>query len=168
MGDINSFALQQAEAAAAKLWAFGTAPFPLALANAVIIQNHIDMLVTDTAIDFAIHVRRILDNSGIRTRFTLDAQFRVWVEHRLPRVADLRDALNRIVHATEFEVGFVRLADNPHNFEGGNFGVTYLRTRTDQRQDALIDVFALAWCFFHQILPELHALGRRSAPEPVQ
>jgi hypothetical protein len=122
MGDINSFALQQAEAAAAKLWAFGTAPFPLALASAAIIQSHVDMLVTDTAIDFAIHVRRILDNNDIRTKFTLDAEFRRWVEHRLPRVADLRDALNRIVHAMEFEVGFVRLPDNAHNFEGGNFG----------------------------------------------
>ena len=40
-----------------------------ALANAAIIQSHIDMLVTDTAIDFAIHVRRILDNNGIRTKF---------------------------------------------------------------------------------------------------
>jgi hypothetical protein len=30
MADINEFALQQAEAAAAKMWAFGSAPFPLA------------------------------------------------------------------------------------------------------------------------------------------
>jgi hypothetical protein len=168
MGDINAFALQQAEAAAAKLWAFGTAPFPLALASAAIIQSHVDMLVTDTAIDFAIHARRVLDNNGIRTKFTLDTEFRRWVERRLPRVADLRDALNRIVHATEFEVGFVRLPDNAYNFEGGNFGVTYLRTRTDQREDALIDVFALAWCLFHQVLPELHVLGRPSTPEAVQ
>ena len=29
MGDINSFALQQAEAAAAKLWALGSAPYPI-------------------------------------------------------------------------------------------------------------------------------------------
>jgi hypothetical protein len=62
MGDINSFALQQAEAAAAKLWALGSAPFPFATAAAGVIQSHIDWLVTDTAIDFAIHVRRILDN----------------------------------------------------------------------------------------------------------
>ena len=90
MGDINSFALQEAEAAAAKLWALGSAPFPFATTTAAIIQSHVDWLVTDTAIDFAIHVRRILDNSAIRTRFTLNEQFRRWSEHRLPRVTDLR------------------------------------------------------------------------------
>ncbi|MGH7228572.1 MAG: hypothetical protein ACREIH_05085 [Nitrospiraceae bacterium] len=109
MADINKFALQQAEAAAAKLWAFGSAPFPLA--NGAIIQSHIEQSVTDTAIAFAIHVRRILDNKAIRTKFTLDEPFRHWSPaHRLTKVADLRDALNRIVHATEFEVG---LGDYP-------------------------------------------------------
>ena len=78
MSDINSFALQQAEAAAAKLWAFGSAPFPFKTSTAGVIQSHIDMLVTETAIDLAIHVRRILDNSAIRTKFTLNEQFRHW------------------------------------------------------------------------------------------
>jgi hypothetical protein len=168
MSDINSFALQQATAAAAKLWALGSAPFPYKTSTAAVIHSHIDMLVTETAIDFAIHVRRILDNSAIRTKFTLDEQFRAWVEHRLPRVMDLRDALNRIVHATEFEVGFERLPDNSANIRGGAIGVVYLRTRTDQRDEALIDVFALASCFFHQVLPKLHVLGRPSTPEAVQ
>ncbi len=168
MGDINTFALQQAEAAAAKLWAFGSAPFPLALATAAVIQTNIDMLVTDTAIDFAIHVRRILDNRAIRTRFTLNEPFRQWAAHRLPKVDDLRDALNRIVHATEFEVGFERLPDKAASIRGGAIGVVYLRTRTDQREEALIDVFALASCFFHQVLPELNLLGTPSTPEAVQ
>jgi len=168
MGDINAFALQQAEAAAAKLWALGSAPFPFATSTAAIIQSHVDWLVTDTAIDFAIHVRRILDNSAIRTNFTLNEQFRHWSEHRLPRVTDLREALNRIVHATEFEVGFLRLPDDAASIRGGAIGVIYLRTRTDQREEADIDVFSLASCFFHQVLPALHALGRPSTPEAVQ
>jgi hypothetical protein len=92
-------------------------------------------LVTDTAINFAIHVRRILDNNAIRTKFTLDEPFRHWCEHRLPKVADLRDALNRIVHATEFEVGFERLPDKAANITGGAIGAIYLRTRTDQREE---------------------------------
>ncbi len=157
MADINEFALQQAEAAAAMLWALGSAPFPLALDNAAIIQSHIDRLVTDTAIDFAIHVRRILDNNAIRTRFTLNDQLRRWSGHRLPKVDDLRDALNRIVHATEFEVGFERLPDNAADIRGGAIGVIYLRTRTGQREEALIDVFALASCFFFRVLPVLRA-----------
>ena len=154
MADINQFALQQAEAAAASLWAFGSAPFPLA--NGAIIQSHIEQSVTATAIAFAIHVRRILDNRAIRTTFTLDEPFRHWSPaHGLAKVANLRDALNRIVHATEFEVGFERLPDNTAKILGGAIGVIYLRTKTDHREEALIDVFALASCFFHQVLPAL-------------
>jgi hypothetical protein len=52
MGDISEYSLLQAEAAAAKLWAFGSAHFPLA--NGAIIQSHVEKEVTDTAIAFAI------------------------------------------------------------------------------------------------------------------
>ena len=135
MGDINSFALRQAEAAAAKLWALGSAPFPFKTSSAGVIQSHIDMLVTETAIDFAIHVRRLLDNSAIRTKFALNEQFRRWSEHRLPRVTDLRDALNHIVHATEFEVGFLPLPDNASSIRGGAIGVVICgRERINERK----------------------------------
>ena len=165
MADINDFALQQAQAAAAKLWAFGSAPFPLA--GGAVIQRQIEQSVTDTAIVFAIHVRRLLDNRAIRTRFTLDEPFRLWSPASgLTKVALLRDALNRIVHATEFVVGFERLPDSAAKIDGGSIGVIYLRTKTDQREEALIDVFALASCFFHQVLPVLHPMGGPIA-EPV-
>jgi hypothetical protein len=154
MADIDEFALQEAAAAAAKLWAFGSAPFPLA--NGAVIQSHIEHSVTDTAIAFAIHVRRILENRGIRTRFTLDEPFREWSPaHGLSKVHVLQDALNRIIHAMEFEVGFERLPDDAAKIAGGAIGVIYLRTRTDRREVALIDVFALASCFFHNVLPVL-------------
>ena len=78
MGDINSFAIQQAEVAAARLWAFGSATYPYRLIGAEIIQRHIEQEVTNTAIAFAIHVRRILDNKAVRTKFVLDEPFRIW------------------------------------------------------------------------------------------
>lgn len=159
MGDINLFALHSAEAAAAKLWALGSAPFPFKTSTARILQNHIDWLVTETAIDFAIHVRRILDNSAVRTRFTLNEQFRHWTEHRLPRVTDLREALNRIVHAKEFEAGFLPLPADAARIRGGAIAVTYLRTRTEQREEADIDVFSLA-SFFHQVLTSTECTWR--------
>jgi hypothetical protein len=166
MADINEFALQQAEAAAARLWAFGSAPFPFA--NGAIIQSHIEQSVTDTAIAFAIHVRRILDNRAIRTKFTLDDPFRIWSPaHGLTKIVVLRDALNRIVHATEFQVGFERLPDDAAKIAGGAIGVIYLRTKTDQREEALIDVFALASCFFHQVLPVLRPPKGSSKSEAV-
>jgi hypothetical protein len=76
MDDINSFALQQAEAAAARLWAFSSAPYPFA--NGALVRRHIEQEVTNTAIAFAIHVRRILDNKAMLTKFVLDEPFRIW------------------------------------------------------------------------------------------
>jgi hypothetical protein len=166
MSDINSFTMQQAEVAAARLWAFGSAPYPLR--GGSLIQRHIEQEVTNTAFAFAIHVRRVLDNKAVRTKFVLDQPFRVWSpENSLTKVNVLRDALNRIIHATEFKVGFERLPDDSSKIQGGAIGVIYLSTRTDQRDEALIDVFALASCFFHQVSPELNVLDRPSTPEAV-
>jgi hypothetical protein len=166
MSDINSFALQQAELAAARLWAFGSAPYPFS--GGALIQRHIEQEVTNTAITFAIHVRRILDNSAVRTRFVLGEPFRIWSPAiGLTKVNVLRDALNRIIHATEFKVGFERLPEDSSKIQGGAVGVIYLSTRTDQRDEALIDVFALASCFFNQVVPELQLLDRPSTPKSV-
>jgi hypothetical protein len=152
VNDINAFALQQAEATAARSWAFGSAPFPLV--NGAILQSFVQKDVTDTAIVFAIHARRILDNRAKRASFTLDEPFRIWTPAKgLTKVADLRDALNRIVHATEFEVDFERLPDSLSTIDGGAIGVIYLKTKTDTREEALVDVFALASCFYHKVLP---------------
>jgi len=152
--DINDFALQKAESAAARLWAFGSAPFPLA--TGAILQRHIEQEVTDTAIAFAVHVRRLLDNRSIRNKFALDEPFWHWeATGGLTKVAILHDALNRIVHATSFTVGFERLPDHSHRIAGGAIGVLYLKTETDQREQALIDVFSLAASFYHRVLPVL-------------
>ena len=85
----------------------------------------------------------------------------------MTKVVVLRDALNRIVHATEFQVGFERLPDDAAKIAGGAIGVIYLRTKTDQREEALIDVFALASCFFHQVLPVLRPPKGSSKSEAV-
>jgi hypothetical protein len=83
-------------------------------------------------------------------------------------VTDLREALNRIVHATEFEVGFEQLPDAASKISGGAIGVIYLRTKTDKREEALIDVFALASYFFHQLLPAVRPPSGTYHSEAVQ
>jgi hypothetical protein len=67
----------------------------------------------------------------------VDAQFRRWVEHSLPRVADLRDALNRIVHAKGSRSGLCDYRTTHTTLRVA----TYLRTRADRPEDALVDEF---------------------------
>lgn len=166
MSNINAFALERAAGAAARLWALASAPFPLI--NGAPMQEHIERDVTDTAIDFAIHTRRILDNKGITTKLALDAPFRIWSPRPgLQKVDNLRDALNRIVHATHFEVGFEQLQPGAAQIDGGAIGVLYLRTTTDKRSEALIDVFALASCFFQKLLPMIQPDSQPAGPRLV-
>jgi hypothetical protein len=100
--------------------------------------------------------------------FALDEPFRIWSPAKgLTKVNLLRDALNRIIHATEFKVGFEKLPGAATKIESGAVGVIYLATRTDQRDEALVDVFALASCFFHKVLPELNLPDKPSTPEAV-
>ena len=135
------------------------APFPIA--NGAVIQSYIEQAVTDTAIAFAIHVRRLLDKRDIRTRFTLNEPFWHWEPTGgASKVALLQDALIRIVHATDFEVGFERLPENTTRIAGGAICVLYLRTKTDQRDEALVDVFALASLFFPLGLTHPTASGK--------
>ena len=168
MVDINEFALKRAETAAAKLWAFGSASYPLRHHSALLLQRQISDEVTDTAIAFAIHVRRLLDNSGVRTKFQLDQPFRKWAPAPgLKRERSLREALNRIVHATDFEVGFEKLPESVSTIGGGSIGVIFLKTRTDQKETALVDVFSLASCFFDKLVPIFSRPPETAPPDIV-
>jgi hypothetical protein len=158
MNDIDEFALGQAEAAAARLWALGTAVFPLAGGGGI--QRHVNADVTETAISFAIHARRVLDNRLRGKKFQLNAPYRIWKpEKGLTKVQDLRFALNRIVHAVDFQVGFELLPSKGSKGGGDTIGVIYLKTRTDEQEAALIDIFAMASCFFFDVLPALSSSG---------
>ena len=164
MGDINDFTLQRAESAAARLWAFGCAQFPFA--GGAFFQRHIEQEVTDTAIAFAIHVRQALDNKHVGTEFLLGQPYRDWSPlPGLSKVKKLRDAVNRIIHATYFEVGFERVPDAETKIVGGAVEVIYLRTRTDRRKEALIGVFELAACFFYHVLPALQPTSGRASQD---
>lgn len=99
---------------------------------------------------------RRIDNNKVKTKFQLNEPFRRWEPATgLRKISDFRDALNRIVHATSFTVGFERLPDDSHKLSAGAIGVIWLETVTDQRERALLDVFSLASCFLHQVLPAL-------------
>ena len=77
-----------------------------------------------------------MDYKFKRTKFVLDEPFRIWSPAKgLNKVNLLRDALNRIIHASEFKVGFEKLPGDASKIEGGAIGVIYLSTRTDQPEN---------------------------------
>lgn len=154
MDAIDEFAIRAAEVCAARLWAFGSAQYPLQNGR---LQKHIEAEVTNTAIEFAVHARRILDNQKLPAPLLLNQPRWDWGPRKegLKKVEKLRDALNYIIHAVSFQVGFESLPRATATIDGGAICALYLHVRTDKREDALIDVFALGACFFSSVLPPL-------------
>ena len=78
------------------------------------------------------------------------------------KVADLWDALNRIIHARKLYVGFERLPDNVSVIDGGAIIVPYIRAETDRKELAFIDPFSLSHAFLYGVLPALIAVKEKS------
>ena len=77
---------------------------------------------------------------------------RDWVRLLLKRVGlpqgtivqDLRDALNRVVHARILHVGFEKLPAELSVIDGGSVVIPYLRVETDRKPLSFVDPFAVA------------------------
>lgn len=72
---------------------------------------------------------------------------------------DIRDALNRIIHAQQLQVGFEELPAKISVIDGGALVVPYVKASTDRKKLAFIDPFALSHAFLYRALPKLHVLG---------
>jgi len=82
-------------------------------------------------------------------------------------VNDLRDALNRIVHAKKLDVGFLGVPTELSDIDGGSLVIPYVKVETDRRAEAYIDPFALSHVFLYFVYPKLNALNAEDFGEAV-
>lgn len=82
-------------------------------------------------------------------------------------VTDLRDALNRIVHAKKLNVGFLGFPAKLSDIDGGAIVIPYVKAETDRRVEAFIDPFALSHAFLYFVYPKLNALSAPDVGETV-
>ncbi len=73
-------------------------------------------------------------------------------------VSNLRDALNRIIHAQKLVVGFEQLLPQVSVIDGRALVVPYIQAATDRKKLAFIDPFALSDAFLYGGYPKLVAL----------
>ena len=109
---------------------------------------------------FAINARRALEVLPSSAKFTLAQPRWSWsptTDGEL--VKDLWDALNRIIHAQELQVGFEQLPANVGVIDGGSLVVPYVKAATDRKKLAFIDPFALSHAFLYGALPLLHGMA---------
>lgn len=75
-------------------------------------------------------------------------------------MGDLRDSLNRVIHARKLEVGWEELPSDASAIAAGAIVVPYIQAETDRRALAFIDPFAQAHAFLYHALPLLESRFR--------
>lgn len=166
MEPVTLHSLHRAADEAVRLWALASAQYPkshpliLEVATSTIIE------VVST---FALNARRALEVLPPNVKFPLAQPRWSWAPTSDGElVQDLRDALNRIIHAQQLQVGFEQLPAQVAVIDGGALVVPYVKAATDRKKLAFIDPFALSHAFLYGAFPRLHSLAQGSNPTTLQ
>ncbi len=153
MEPITRHSVTRATDEAVKLWALASAQYPK---QHGLICDAASVSIVETVSSFALNARRALEVLPFNLKFKLGQPRWTWS----PRVdgdvvQELRDGLNRIIHAQTLVVGFEELPPEMAVIDGGALVVPYVKAATDRKALAFIDPFALSHAFLYEVLPRL-------------
>jgi hypothetical protein len=165
---IVHISIDRASDEAVKLWALASTQYPK---DHGLILDAATSTIIEVVSAFALNARRSLEILPPKVRFALRQPRWNWTPSPgEERVSDLRDALNRIIHAQELRVAFVPLPPGLSVLEGGALVAPYIQAATDIKTLASIDTFALAHAFLYEAFPKLlsafRSLGTKTRPTP--
>jgi hypothetical protein len=150
---ITQHSLNQATNAASLLWSLASAQYPEK--NQLLVDTAIAEMIEQLDI-FALNTRRVMERLQKQKPVQLTSKRWVWTpSSEMPVVSNFQDALNHIIHAHTLEVGVERLPRETSVIDGGAVVIPYVLAKTDKREKAYIDPFALAHAFFYQVLPRV-------------
>jgi len=133
---------EQAKRSATLLWSLSSSQYPLH--HPALLDTAAEVVI-ETATIFAVNLRRVLEVADVPQRLVLDQPRWEWEPTTdAARVGTLREALNRIIHAQQLQVGFVSLPLELSAIEGGAVVIPYLSLATDRHPEALVDLFSMA------------------------
>jgi hypothetical protein len=137
---VTRHSLGRAEDEASVLWAMASAQYPLAASG---ILDVAAVRVVEAVSSFALNARRAIEVLPY-SQIPLKQPRWLWKPGDSGDVVtDFRDALNRVVHAQVLAAGFERLPDRESVIDGGAVVIPYVQAKTDRRELAYIDIFAL-------------------------
>ncbi len=153
MEEITKHSIERASEEAVKLWALSSSQYPF---QNRLIQEHTNITIIEVINSFALNARRAMEVLPPKVKYPLNAARCKWKPMEGgEKVADLWDALNRIIHARKLYVGFEQLPESVSVIDGGAIIVPYIRAETDRKELAFIDPFALSYAFLYGALPAL-------------
>jgi hypothetical protein len=155
--------IDRSTAAAAALWAIGSAQYPMS--NPILCNQAINAM-TEALTTFAVNCRRALQGLNrpfsIRTAGPWNWKPEAEAEVATAFVVDFRDALNRIVHADRLVVVLVPLPPSLARIaDGPSLAFPAVEVRTDHKPLAFVDYFGLASTYFSDVVT--HLMPRASA-----
>jgi hypothetical protein len=151
--NITLHSIDRASEEAVNLWSLASSQYPL---RNRLIQEYANTTIIEVASSFALNARRAMEVLPPKVKYPLNAARWKWEpSSNGEKVADLWDALNRIIHARKLDVGFELLPDDVSVIDGGAIIVPYIQAETDRKELAFIDPFSLAHAFLYGALPAL-------------
>ncbi len=164
MEEITKHSIERASEEAVKLWALSSAQYPF---QNRLIQEYTNTTLIEVISSFALNARRAMEVLPSNVKYPLNVARWTWkptIDGE--KVADLWDALNRIIHARKLYVGFERLPDKVSVIDGGAIIVPYIRAETDRKELAFIDPFSLSYAFLYDVLPALNGAKNNKVMPP--
>ncbi|WP_423372423.1 hypothetical protein [Burkholderia sp. LMG 32019] len=159
MEPIIHHSVSRAADEAIKLWALASAQYPK---RHSLILNVATASIIEAVSAFSLNARRALEVLPQGQKFGLAQPRWQWTPTTDGEiVADLWDALNRIIHAQKLDVGFEELPKNIGVLAEGSLVVPYVRAATDRRKLAFIDPFALSHAFLYGAFPHIVDIKNR-------
>ena len=151
MEEVTQHSIVRAGEEATKLWAFSSAQFPI---NQRLIQLITTGIMLEAITTFAVNARRAMEMLPGSKQFSLRQPRWDWEPTKMNEVVhDLWDALSRIIHAKELQIGYEKLPPKALSIESGSIVIPYVQARTDRKELSFIDPFALAHAFLYDVLP---------------
>lgn len=153
MENITLHSIDRASEEAVSLWSLASSQYPL---KNRLIQEYAKTTIIEVLSSFALNARRAMEVLPPKVKYPLNSARWQWEpSSKGEKVADLWDALNRIIHARKLHVGFERLPDSVSVIDGGAIIVPYIQAETDRKELAFIDPFSLSHAFLYGALPAL-------------
>ncbi|WP_435106938.1 hypothetical protein [Arhodomonas sp. AD133] len=153
MENITRHSIDRASEEAVNLWSLASSQYPL---KNRLIQEYANTTIIEVVSSFALNARRAMEIIPPKVKYPLSAARWKWEPSRKgEKVADLWDALNRIIHARKLYVGFEGLPEDVSVIDGGAIIVPYVQAETDRKELAFIDPFSLSHAFLYGALPSL-------------
>ncbi|HEY6527592.1 MAG TPA: hypothetical protein VIZ65_02775 [Cellvibrionaceae bacterium] len=153
MENITLHSIDRASEEAVNLWALASSQYPL---KNRLIQDYANTTIIEVVSSFALNARRAMEVLPPKVKYPLNTARWKWVSSsKGEKVADLWDALNRIIHARKLYVGFENLPRDVSVIDGGAIIVPYIQAETDRKELSFIDPFSLSHAYLYGALPAL-------------